>query len=70
MKKGKQENTILKEPKEDLVYFWPEDIDKSDCYNNEKSCLYPTRYVDKKCNNCDYEVKCLYYMKYKYRKIQ
>lgn len=65
----KRDNQDNQTPKEDLVYYWPQDIDKNDCYNNEKSCLFPTRFVDKKCNGCDYQVKCIYHGKYKYRKI-
>lgn len=37
---------------------------------NPTTCMNPIAYVEMRCHDCHFEPRCIYYKKYKYKKIQ
>ena len=39
-------------------------------YHNSKSCLSPIVYTEMRCNECNYESRCIYHSKHNYKKVK
>ncbi len=37
--------------------------------SNPKTCINPIAYIEMRCHDCNFESRCIYYKKYKYKRI-
>lgn len=54
---------------QDIKFYYPEDIPIEKSLNNPVACANPSDFYYQSCNECHYELGCIYEQKYKYRKI-
>jgi len=69
---------------EEVKYTKEKDVDQSDMseierkvieagqipYRNARACLSPIVYSEMRCNECNYESRCIYHSKHNYKKLK
>jgi len=65
---AKQKKNKISTPKEDITYYYPDDIPEEDRLYNESSCFNPPAFYDRSCHECNFVKSCVYRRKYQYFK--